>query len=153
MDTSAAQLSRLSDEVRSTKGLAEGYQKELANLQRSLNIKVDSSRDLAAQIADLGQSMRKLQKDAEGYTNQIASLRTSLENQQAISTKLAGETEELKAANKQLQGTISALTSKEDSRTPKINSTILPRRYRVSAPGLWRRKPETEFPQSSPSCR
>jgi predicted nuclease with TOPRIM domain len=115
MDTSAAQLSRLSDEVRSTKGLAEGYQKELANLQRSLNIKVDSSRDLAAQIADLGQSMRKLQKDAEGYTNQIASLRTSLENQQAISTKLAGETEELKAANKQLQGTISALTSKEDS--------------------------------------
>ena len=115
MDSSAAQLSRLGDEVRSTKGLAEGYQKELANLQRSLNIKVDSNRDLAAQIADLGQAMRKLQKDAKGYTVQIASLRTSLENQHAISTRLAGETDELKAANKQLQGTISALTSKEDS--------------------------------------
>lgn len=115
MDSSAAQLSRLSDEVRSTKGLAEGYQKELANLQRSLNIKVDSNRDLAAQIADLGLAMRKLQKDAEAYTELIASLRIHLDNQQAISARLAGETEELKASNKQLQGTISALTSKEDS--------------------------------------
>jgi|WetSurMetagenome_2_1015567.scaffolds.fasta_scaffold00360_4 predicted nuclease with TOPRIM domain len=115
MDSSAAQLSRLSDEVRSTRGLTQGYQKELANLQRSLNIKVDSSRDLAAQIADLGQAMRKLQKDAEAYANQIVSLQTSLESQQAISAKLAGETEDLKATNKQLQGTISALTSKEDS--------------------------------------
>jgi predicted nuclease with TOPRIM domain len=115
IDNSASQVSKLGDELRDIRGTAQGYQRELANLQRSFNLKVDSSRDLAMQIADLGQVMRKLQKDNESLANQISSLRTSLEAQQAANARLVSNNEELKASNKQMQSTINTLTSKEDS--------------------------------------
>ncbi len=115
IDSSSAQLSRVGEELRDAKGLTQGYQKELASLQRSLNIKVDSGHDLASQIADLGQAMRKLQKDNEALTNQSSSLRTSLENQRIANTRLLGENDDLKSSNKQMRDTINTLTSKEDS--------------------------------------
>jgi cell division protein FtsB len=87
----------------------------LANLQRSLNIKIDANRDLAQQIADLGQAMRKLQKDNEGMEAQIASLHTDLENQQVANSKLSRENEDLKTSNQQMKETIATLSSKEDS--------------------------------------
>jgi len=115
IDSSTSQLSKLSDELSNARGLTQGYQKELANLQRTLNLKVDANRDLSTQIADLSQAMRKLQKDAEAYISQIGTLRTSLENQEAANARLASENEDLKNTIRQMQSTISALTSKEDS--------------------------------------
>jgi hypothetical protein len=79
IDTSTAQMTRLSDEIRSFRGLAQGYQKELANVQRSLNIRVDANRDLASQISDIGQVMQKFQKDNAALENQNGSLKQSLE--------------------------------------------------------------------------
>lgn len=115
IDSSTSQLSKLSDEVRNARGLTQGYQKELANLQRSLNIKIDASRELVQQIAELGQAMRKLQKDNENLESQIGSLRADLEAQQSANTKLSRENDDLKASNRQMKETIDTLTSKEDS--------------------------------------
>jgi len=108
-------MSKLGDELRDVKGNTQGYQKELLNLQRSLNLKVDATRDLASQIVELGLAMRKLQKDNESLANQANTLRTNLETQQKTNGRLLGETEELKAGNLKMQNMISALTSKEDS--------------------------------------
>lgn len=115
IDSSTSQLSRLGDELRNARGLTQGYQKELANLQRSLNIKIDTNRDLAQQIAELGQAMRKFQKDNETLETQIGSLRADLEAQQSANAKLSRENDELKASNRQMKETIDTLTSKEDS--------------------------------------
>jgi predicted nuclease with TOPRIM domain len=115
IDTSTSQIARLGDDLRDAKGSTQGYQKELASIQRSLNLKVDSGRDLGMQIADLGQALRKLQKDNENQTNQAASLRTNLESQQAANARLLGENDELKTSNSQMKSTIATLTSKEDS--------------------------------------
>ncbi len=115
IDTSTSQMSRLGDELRDARGSAQGYQKELATIQRSLNLKTDSARDLTAQIVELGQAMKKLQKENDALTGQIVSLRTSLESQQAANARLTGDNEELKAANKKMQSTIATLTSNKDS--------------------------------------
>ncbi len=115
MEMSASQISRLGDELRDAKGTAQGYQRELANIQRSLNLKVDSGRDLSEQISDLSQAMKKLQKDNDIQTQQISSLRTNLDAQQAANARLVGENDELKTSNRKMQNTIATLTSKEDS--------------------------------------
>ena len=115
LETYTNQISKLGDEVRDARGNAQGYQKELANIQRSLNIRVDSSRDLTAQITDLGQILRKLQKENESLANQISSLRTNLDAQQAANARLLGDNEELKADNRSLQSTLATLTSSKDS--------------------------------------
>lgn len=115
IDSSTSQLTRLGDELRNARGVTQGYQKELANLQRSLNIKIDTSRELAQQIADLGQAMRKLQKDNETLEAQIATLRTDLETQQTENGKLSRENDDLKTSNQRMKDTINTLTSKEDS--------------------------------------
>ncbi len=115
IDSSAMQLSRLGDDLRSARGATQGYQRELASLQRSLNIKVDASRDLASQIGDLGQAMRKLQKDNEGLLGQNSSLRTNMEKLQSQIAKLQGDLEDAKNSNREMKDTIAALTSKEDS--------------------------------------
>jgi predicted nuclease with TOPRIM domain len=115
MDSSASQVAKLGEELRDARGTAQGYQKELANIQRSLNLKVDASRDLAMQIADLGQAMRKLQRDNESLLARVASLQTDLSAQQAANSRLMRENEDLKTSSRQMQGTIATLTSKEDS--------------------------------------
>ncbi len=115
IDESASQISKLGDNLRDARGTQQGYQRELANLQRSLNLKVDSGRDLAAQIVDLGQALRKLQKDNDSLGNQVSTLRANLDSQQAANARLLGNNEELKAGNAKLQATITTLTSKEDS--------------------------------------
>jgi predicted nuclease with TOPRIM domain len=115
IDNSASQVSKLGEELNKAKGTAQGYQKELASIQRSLNIRVDPSRDLSMQIADLGQAMLKLQKDNETQAQQISSLRTSLGAQEAANARLVRENEELKSDNLAMQSTIKTLTSKEDS--------------------------------------
>jgi predicted nuclease with TOPRIM domain len=115
IDSSMSQVTKLGEELRDARGTAQGYQKELANIQRSLNLKVDSSRDLAMQIAELGQAMRKLQKDNEGLLARASSLQTDLSAQQAANSRLMRENEDLKSNNRQMQGTIATLTSKEDS--------------------------------------
>jgi predicted nuclease with TOPRIM domain len=115
IESSASQVSRLGEELRDAKGTAQGYQKELANIQRSLNLKVDASRDLSMQIADLGQAMRKLQKDNDSLTAQAGSLQTNLDTQRATNVRLVRDNEELKSNNRQMQSTIDTLTSKEDS--------------------------------------
>jgi predicted nuclease with TOPRIM domain len=115
IDNSTSQLSKLGDDLRSAHGTTQGYQKELANLQRSLNIKVDSSRELASQIAELGQALRRIQKESEGLAGQNSTLRANVQKLQSQNALLAGEVEDAKNANKQLRDTISTLTSKEDS--------------------------------------
>lgn len=119
IDNSALQVSKLGEDLRDAKGTAQGYQQGLANIQRSLNIKVESNRDLATQIADLGQAIRKLQKDNDSLTNQIASIRTNLESQQAANGRLVSENEELQSNNRQMQSTIKTLGSNEDSLAKK----------------------------------
>ncbi len=115
IDSSALQLSRLGEDLRSARGVTQGYQRELASLQRSLNIKVDASRDLGSQIGELGQAMRKLQKDNEGLLGQNSSLRNNMEKLQSQMAKLQGDLEDARNSNRQMKDTISALTSKEDS--------------------------------------
>jgi predicted nuclease with TOPRIM domain len=115
IDSSTSQISRLGDELRDVRGNALGYQKEIANIQRSLNLRVDASRDLVTQIAELGQAMRKMQKENESLANQINSLKTNLDAQQATNARLLGDNEDLKSKNHQMQITISTLTSNEDS--------------------------------------
>ncbi len=115
MDDFADQVSRLGEENRNIRGNEQGYQKELASIQRSLNLPVDASRDLSTQIASLGQAMAKLQRENQDQTQQIRSLQTDLDAQETANERLSGDNEELKAQNKKLQGTIRTLTSKEDS--------------------------------------
>ena len=115
MDNSASQLSRLGEDLRNARGAAQGYQSQLANLQRSLNLKVDSNRDLASQIGDLGQAMKKLQKDYEGLETQNSSLKSSLDTEQASNRRLSGEVEDLKSSQLKMNETLQVLTSKEDS--------------------------------------
>jgi predicted nuclease with TOPRIM domain len=115
LDGYTSQISKLGDEVRDARGNAQGYQKELASIQRSLNIRVDSNRDLTAQITDLGQVLKKLQKENDSLGNQISSLRTNLDAQQAANARLVGENEELKTSNRSLQSTLNTVTSSKDS--------------------------------------
>jgi predicted nuclease with TOPRIM domain len=115
MSSSLSQISRLGDDLKDAKGSAQGYQKELANIQRSLNLKVDAARDLSAQIADLGQVLKKLQKENDALDQQIAALRASLESQQAANARLTRANDELKSQNQKMQKTIETLTSNKDS--------------------------------------
>ena len=101
LENYTTQLSRLGDEVRDSKGTAQGYQKEL--------------RDLTAQTADLGRALKKLREDNESFVNQISSLRTNVDAQKAANARLLGDNEELKNGNRKLQTQISDLTSKGDS--------------------------------------
>ncbi len=115
IDSSASQLSRLGDDLRSAKGVSQSYQRELANLQRSLKIKVDTGRDLATQIAELGQVMQRIQKDNDDLQGENGSLRNNLEKEQTENNRRAGEIQDLQTAVRQKDDTIKTLTSKEDS--------------------------------------
>jgi len=115
MNSSLSQISKLGDDLKDAKGSAQGYQKELANIQRSLNLKVDAGRELSAQIADLGQVIKKLQKENDALDQQITALRTSLEAQQAANARLAGTNEELKTENQKMKKTIETLASNKES--------------------------------------
>ena len=115
IESSTAQLTRLGDELRSARGLSQGYQKELASLQKSLNLKIDANRDLASQIGELGQALRKIQKENEALEGQANSFKASLDSQRAVNAKLSREIEELKTSSAQMKETIATLTSKEDS--------------------------------------
>jgi len=114
-DSSASQLSKLGDDLRSAKGVSQNYQRELANLQRSLKIKTDTSRDLATQIAELGQMMQKIQKENDDLQGENGTLRANLEKEQAGNAKRAGEIQDLQTSVRQRDDTIKTLTSKEDS--------------------------------------
>jgi predicted nuclease with TOPRIM domain len=115
IDSSTSQLSKLGEDLRTVRGAAQGYQRELANLQKSFNLKVDANRDMAAQITDLGQAMRKIQRENESLTNQVGSLQSHNETLQSEKTRLTGELEDLKGSNRKMKETIDALTSREDS--------------------------------------
>jgi predicted nuclease with TOPRIM domain len=115
IDSSTTQLSRLGEDLHSAQGKTQGYQKELANLQRTLNIKLDTNRDLAQQIAELGQGMRKIQKDNETLEGQNGALRSNVEKLESDKARLSSDLDDLKASNSQMKETIGTLTSKEDS--------------------------------------
>ncbi len=115
IDSSAIQLTRLGDDLRSARGQTAGYQKELADLQKTLNIKLDANRDLALQIGELGQAMKKIQKDNESLTDANKSLRANVESLESDKAKLSSDLDDTKASNRQMKETIETLTSKEDS--------------------------------------
>jgi predicted nuclease with TOPRIM domain len=115
IDGYTSQVSKLGDELRDAKGTSQGYQKELANIQRSLNLKVDAARDLSQQIADLAQTIQKLQKENEALLQRTVSLQAALEAQKAANARLTGDNEELKAGNRKMQATIDLISSKGDS--------------------------------------
>jgi regulator of replication initiation timing len=108
-------LLKLNEDLLSAKGVSQSYQRELANLERSLKIRVDTNRDLASQIAELGQVMQKIQKENDDLQGENASLRSNLEKEQADNAKLSGENQDLKNSVRQKDDTIKTLTSKEDS--------------------------------------
>jgi predicted nuclease with TOPRIM domain len=115
IDSYTSQVSKLGEDLRDAKGTAQGYQKELANIQRSLNLKVDAGRDLSLQISELGQSLRKLQKENESLQQQIGSLQASLDAQKSSNAHLMGDNAELKAGNRKMQAAIDLISSKGDS--------------------------------------
>ncbi len=115
IDSSTSQLQRLGDDLRNAKGVSQSYQRELSNLERSLKIRIDPSRDLAAQIAELGQAMQKIQKDNEDLQAENGSLHTNLDKEQSDNAKLTSENQDLKDTILQKENTIKTLTSKEDS--------------------------------------
>jgi predicted nucleic acid-binding Zn-ribbon protein len=115
IDSSTSQLLKLNEDLLSAKGVSQSYQRELANLERSLKIRVDPNRDLASQIAGLGQVMQRIQKENDDLQGENASLRSYLEKEQADNVKLSGENQDLKNSVRQKDDTIKTLTSKEDS--------------------------------------
>jgi predicted nuclease with TOPRIM domain len=108
IDSSSSQVKDLGDDLKNVRG-------QLANLQRSLNIRVDPNRDLALQIGDLAQAMKKSQKDGETLAEQNSTLRANLEKEQAANTRLSSEIDDVKTSNRQMRETIETLSSKEDS--------------------------------------
>ena len=115
IDISMTQMTKLNEELSNVKGTALGYQKEIANIQRSFNLKVDAGRDLAAQIAEIGQTMRKLQSENEALLKRAASLQTDLDAEKAINARLAKDIDDLKSSNRRMQALIDTLTSQGDS--------------------------------------
>lgn len=115
IDNSTSQVLKLGDDLRNARGVSQSYQRELANLQRSLRIRVDTNRDLASQIAELGQVMQKIQKDNEDLQGENGSLHANLEKEQADNARLTTENQDLQNTVRQKEATIKTLTSKEDS--------------------------------------
>jgi predicted nuclease with TOPRIM domain len=115
IDSSASQLLRLGDEVRTARGTAQGYQRELSNLQQSLNIRVDTARDLGAQIGELSQAVRKIQRENASLATQNSSLSSNVATLETTRTRLTKQVEDLGASNRQKDDLIASLTSKEDS--------------------------------------
>ncbi len=115
IDNSTSQLTRLGEDLRNAKGASQSYQRELANLQRSLKIRVDTNRDLAAQIAELGEVMQKIRKDNETLQGQNTSLHSDLDRAKSDNARLDGENQDLRTSVRQKDETIKTLSSKEDS--------------------------------------
>jgi myosin heavy subunit len=115
IDSSSKELARIGDELGSARRVMDAYQKGIANLQRSSNLKVDTSKDITTQIADVIQTMRKFQKDNEALSAQITSFRADLQELQSVKAQLTGELEDARTTNRKLRDTIGTLTSKEDS--------------------------------------
>ena len=115
IDSSASQLLRLGDEVRTARGTAQGYQRELSNLQQSLNIRVDTARDLGSQIGELSQAVRKIQRENASLTTQNSSLSANVATLETTRNRLTKQVEDLGASNRQKDDLITSLTSKEDS--------------------------------------
>ncbi len=115
IETSSLELRRLGEEVRSARGVTQGYQRELTNLQQSLNIKVDTGRDLRSQIGDLAQAMRKIQSESTSLSSQNSALTVRVADLQGANARLTKQVEDLEASNRQKSETIATLTSKEDS--------------------------------------
>ncbi len=115
IDASSLELRRLGEEVRSARGVTQGYQREISNLQQSLNIKVDTNRDLRSQIGDLAQAMRKIQVESANLSSQNSALSASVADLQGANARLKKQVEDLEASNRQKSETIATLTSKEDS--------------------------------------
>jgi predicted nuclease with TOPRIM domain len=115
LDGYTSQMQKLGDDLRNARGTSQSYQRELANLQRSLKVRVDPSRDLPAQIAELGQFMQKIQRDNETLQGENGTLRSGLEKARADNEKLTGENQDLSTSIRQKEETIRTLTSREDS--------------------------------------
>ncbi len=115
IDSSASQLLRLGDEVRTARGTAQGYQRELSNLQQSLNIRVDTARDLGSQIGELSQAVRKIQRENAGLSAQNSSLSANVATLETTRNRLTKQVEDLDASSRQKDDLIASLTSKEDS--------------------------------------
>jgi peptidoglycan hydrolase CwlO-like protein len=115
IDSSASQLLHLGEEVRSARGTAQGYQRELSNLQQSLNIKVDAGGDIGSQIGELTQAVRKIQREKTSLTAQNSSLTTNVTNLETTKNRLTKQVEDLEASLKKKEDLIASLTSKEDS--------------------------------------
>ncbi len=115
IDSSASQLLRLGEEVRSARGTAQGYQRELSNLQQSLNIRVDAARDIGSQIRELTQAVRKIQQEKTSLTAQNSSLTSNVANLETTKNRLTKQVDDLEASVRQKQDLIASLTSKEDS--------------------------------------
>lgn len=115
IDSSSSQLLRLGEEVRSVRGTAQGYQRELSNLQQSLNIRVDTGRDLGSQIGELSQAVRKIQRENANLATQNNSLNAKVATLEGAKNRLTKQVEDLQASSAQKDATIATLTSKEDS--------------------------------------
>ena len=115
IDSSASQLLRLGDEVRTARGTAQGYQRELSNLQQSLNIRVNTARDLGSQIGELSQAVRKIQRENASLTTQNSSLSANVATLETTRNRLTKQVEDLGASSRQKDDLIASLTSKEDS--------------------------------------
>jgi peptidoglycan hydrolase CwlO-like protein len=115
IDSSASQLLRLGEEVRTARGTAQGYQRELSTLQQSLNIRVDTARDLGSQIGELSQAVRKIQRENASLATQNSSLSANVASLEAARNRLTKQVEDLEASNRQKDDLVASLTSKEDS--------------------------------------
>ncbi|HSW39607.1 MAG TPA: hypothetical protein VLL97_08970 [Acidobacteriota bacterium] len=115
IDASAAQITKLGSDLREARGAAQEYQREFSAIQRSLNLELDSNKDLTKQIAEFGRFLKKLQADNDSLEKRLQEAQTGLEAQKTANTRLSGDNEELKSANSKLQQTIKTLSSKEDS--------------------------------------
>jgi hypothetical protein len=115
IDSSSKELARIGEELGTARRVIDGYQKGMANLQRSSNLKIDSTKDITSQITDVIQTMRKFQKDNEQLATQVASFRADLQELESTRVRLTGELEDARTANRKMRDTIETLSSKEDS--------------------------------------
>ena len=99
--SSESQVSTLDKELRDAQMKVQSFEREIADIKRSLNMEADSNRDLTKNNAELADRIGALQADLAG--------------QKAANMKLTDEIEDKNKETEKLNSTITTLTSNKNS--------------------------------------
>jgi len=101
MDSSGSQAALLEEDLQEAQKKVQAFERQIADIQGSLNIEADANRDLTKNNEELADRIRGLQED--------------LETRKSENERLLGDVEDNKKQIRKLNGTIRSLTSNKDS--------------------------------------